>query len=81
MKEVAFCRRVCRLCGKVSNDEVSNVQHEKRREITVPECEMCGEKCSMIILYKRPFFLKKLIFSRGGGSFHQIYFEFHGKKM
>ena len=46
MKEVAFCRRVCRLCGKVSNDEVSNVQHEKRHEITVPECEMCGEKCS-----------------------------------
>ena len=46
MKEVAFWRRVCRLCGKVSNDEVSNVQHEKRHEITVPECEMCGEKCS-----------------------------------
>ena len=46
MKEVSFWRRVCKVCGKVFDDEVSTVQHEKRHEITVPECEMCGEKCS-----------------------------------
>ena len=46
MKELSFWSRVCGICGKILDDEIVKMQHQKKHEVEVPECELCDEKCS-----------------------------------
>jgi hypothetical protein len=46
MSDLSFWRKVCNICGKIFDDEASKIQHQKRHEVTVPECHVCGEKYS-----------------------------------
>ena len=42
MEDLSFWDRVCEICGKIYEDEVSKMQHKKRHYIIVPMCELCG---------------------------------------
>ena len=48
LKELSFWRRVCAICGKILNDETAKMQHQKKHEVEVPECDVCDEKFSTI---------------------------------
>jgi hypothetical protein len=48
MKELSFWSRVCGVCGKILDDENLKMQHQKKHEVEVPECEVCNEKCSTV---------------------------------
>ena len=42
MDELSFWDRVCEICGKILNDAISQIRHNKKHDVIVPECELCG---------------------------------------
>ena len=48
MQELSFWSKVCRVCGKILDDEHLKMRHQKKHDIEVPDCEVCHEKCSTI---------------------------------
>jgi hypothetical protein len=48
IQETSFWDRVCRVFGRILDNETAKVEHQRKHDVEVPHCEVCDDKCPFI---------------------------------